>query len=92
MSHPSKGQPSRATETAPHLPRLLRISHIIPDLIPISHASLWRWVREKRFPAPVKLSKHVTAWLASDVYEWIENKRAVISSMPGVSPIPHGVK
>lgn len=41
-------------------------------LIPVSPATLWRWVNAGKFPAPVRLSGRVTAWEASKVSAWIE--------------------
>jgi prophage regulatory protein len=40
-------------------------------LVPVSKSTLWRRVRAKTFPAPVKLSPGVTAWRAEDVRCWI---------------------
>lgn len=40
-------------------------------LVPVSHATLWRWVRDGKFPKPVKLSANVTAWRAADVQAWL---------------------
>lgn len=30
--------------------------------LPVSPATIWRWVREGRFPAPFKLGNNVTVW------------------------------
>lgn len=30
--------------------------------LPVSPATIWRWIREGRFPAPFKLGKNVTVW------------------------------
>ena len=38
-----------------------------PRLLPISRATLWRMVRDKRFPAPHKLGPNTTAWRCGDV-------------------------
>lgn len=38
--------------------------------IPVSHATLWRWVRDGRFPSPVKFSERITVWRLSDVAAW----------------------
>jgi prophage regulatory protein len=35
---------------------------------------LWRRIQERAFPAPVKLSSHVTAWRAEDVHHWIREQ------------------
>lgn len=40
--------------------------------IPISDATLWRWIKQKKFPAPVKLGPGVTAWRVSDVQAWAQ--------------------
>ena len=45
---------------------------ILP-LIPFSAATLWRKVKAKQFPEPVKLSENVTAWRVEEVRAWIEN-------------------
>lgn len=31
-------------------------------LLPVSPATIWRWVREGRFPSPFKLGASVTVW------------------------------
>ena len=31
-------------------------------LLPVSPTTVWRWVREGRFPKPFKLSPSVTVW------------------------------
>ena len=41
------------------------------SIIPISAATLWRWVKLGQFPKPLKLSGNVTAWQKSDVQKWI---------------------
>lgn len=45
-------------------------------LVPVSKSTLWRRVRAKTFPAPVKLSPGVTAWRAEDLRAWISSQRA----------------
>ena len=45
------------------------------SLIPISKSTLWRRVRARTFPVPVKLSERITVWSAEEVRMWIENQR-----------------
>lgn len=57
--------------------RLIRINELASHkgqrgLIPVSPATLWRWVKAGKFPAPVRLSKRVTAWESSKIAAWIE--------------------
>ena len=49
----------------------IRQAQLIPSLLPISSATLWRKVKSKDFPAPVKLSSRVTAWRVGDVRAWM---------------------
>jgi predicted DNA-binding transcriptional regulator AlpA len=39
-------------------------------VVPFSHATLWRRVKAKKFPAPYKLAPNVTAWSAREVDVW----------------------
>ena len=70
-------KPLHATEAGATNP-----SHCLPDtgflrqrqvlaFVPISKSTLWRQVRARSFPSPVKLSAGVTAWRAEDVRRWI---------------------
>lgn len=49
--------------------------------LPVSSATLWRWVREERFPPPIRLGPGVTGWYVSDVDAFIAScdNRAKIS-------------
>ena len=37
------------------------------EIFPFSHSTLWRHVKDGRFPKPIKLSPRVTAWRAKDI-------------------------
>lgn len=56
------------TETAAPSPafKLYREKQLL-TLLPFSKTTLWKMVREGKFPKPVKLSPRVTAWRESDV-------------------------
>lgn len=41
----------------------------VPPLIPISKSSWWDGIKTGRFPKPVKLGPHTTAWRAEDIYD-----------------------
>lgn len=43
--------------------------------IPVSKSTIWLWVQEKKFPAPVKLSERVTAWPIASIEAWEAEKR-----------------
>ncbi len=52
---------------------LLREKHVL-KLVPVSHATIWDWVQDNKFPAPIKLSEKVTVWRRDEVIAWIEAK------------------
>lgn len=54
----------------------VRQAQLIPSIIPFSSATLWRKVKTKEFPAPVKLSERVTAWKVEDVRAWMQEREA----------------
>lgn len=49
----------------------LRQAQLIPNVVPISSATLWRKCKSGAFPKPVKLSERVTAWRVGDVRNWL---------------------
>ena len=52
----------------------VRQAQLIPDIVPFSSATLWREVQAGSFPAPVKLSRRVTARRVEDVREWMQSR------------------
>ena len=44
--------------------------------VPVSKSTIWLWVQESKFPAPVKLSERVTAWPVVDIEQWEAGKRS----------------
>ena len=51
----------------------LREKHIL-KLLPVAHSTLWDWVRDGDFPAPIKLSEKVTVWSKAQIDAWLEAK------------------
>jgi len=56
--------------------KFIRLAQLVPDVIPVSRSTIWRWVRRKAFPRPVKLAPRVTAWRWSDVEAWLSKQAA----------------
>ncbi|WP_342616592.1 AlpA family phage regulatory protein [Rhodoferax sp. GW822-FHT02A01] len=52
----------------------VRQALLIPGILPISPATLWRWVSIGKFPKPVKISSRITAWRVADVTQWLQSK------------------
>jgi predicted DNA-binding transcriptional regulator AlpA len=45
-------------------------------LLKVSPATIWRWVREGRFPKPFKLGKAVTVWDLAEVDAFVARQAA----------------
>jgi len=44
-------------------------------VLPVGPATIWRWVRAGRFPAPFKLGKGTTVWDAVAVENFLAARR-----------------
>lgn len=44
--------------------------------IPFSRVHLWRLIRDGKFPKPIELSKSRSAWIESEIDDWIAAKAA----------------
>lgn len=52
------------------------------QVLPISRATLWRWVKSGRFPKPIHLSPGVSAWPTETVLNWLhEHSQDVENSL-----------
>ena len=51
----------------------VRLSTILAPVgpLPIARATLWAWVKDGRFPKPLKLGARVTVWRAEDVHAFM---------------------
>jgi predicted DNA-binding transcriptional regulator AlpA len=64
--------------------RVIRIAELAstkgkPGKLPVSPATIWRWVRAGHFPKPFKLGQSVTVWDADQVEAFI-SEQAVASA------------
>ena len=50
--------------------KLLRLPEVL-DRIPVSINTWWRWIREGKAPAGLKLGSNSTAWRESDIDKFI---------------------
>ncbi|VTU36849.1 putative transcriptional regulator [Variovorax sp. PBL-H6] len=59
--------------------RVIRVAELATTkskagLLPVSPATVWRWVREGKFPKPFKLGESVTVWDAEAVESFIARR------------------
>lgn len=50
-------------------------------LIPVSPMTIWRWERDQRFPARIRIGANRVAWRLSEVLAWIDEKAGARDSM-----------
>ncbi len=60
--------------------RVYRLAQLVgskksPGLIPVSPATIWRWVRQGAFPTPFKLGAATTVWDALEVEAFIATQQ-----------------
>jgi prophage regulatory protein len=48
--------------------------------VPVSAATVWRWVAEGKFPKPFKLGANVTVWDLDAVDSWIAKQSDGVSA------------
>ncbi|RQV93576.1 AlpA family phage regulatory protein [bacterium] len=42
--------------------------------VPLGRTTIWRMMREGRFPRSRRIGKTATAWLENEIEEWIRNR------------------
>lgn len=40
----------------------------------LQKSTIWLWVKEKKFPEPIKISTRVTVWSEDEVKKWMSEK------------------
>lgn len=64
-----------SNKTIPGICRLMRIQEVL-KLCGLSRATLYREIKLRSFPAPVKLSARSVGWLQDDVVRWLASRVA----------------
>ena len=64
--------------------RVIRVAEIATTknrkgILPVSPATIWRWVREGKFPKPFKLGDSVTVWDAAEVEAFIAQRAGTVA-------------
>ena len=61
-------------------PRIIRIAELATTpkktgLLPVSPATIWRWVRDGKFPKPITLGASVTGWAVDEIDAFLAARR-----------------
>lgn len=62
--------------------KLIPINQVCQMVGDKSPATIWRWVKESKFPAPIRTGGNSVAWRSDQLQEWIESR-------PAYKPAPH---
>ena len=59
--------------------RVIRLAQLAstkskPGLLPVSPATIWRWVREGKMPKPFKLGTGTTVWSTESIEAFIAGR------------------
>lgn len=47
-----------------------------PGIVPASGSTIWRWIKNDQFPAPIKISSNITAWRVGSIRQWLAQQEA----------------
>ncbi len=48
----------------------------VKERVGLSNSQIWKMVKDKTFPQPVKLSANISAWIDKEVENWIQERIA----------------
>lgn len=52
--------------------KLIKLQQV-KELVGLSKSSIYAFIAEGTFPKQVKIGRRAVAWLASDIYAWIDS-------------------
>ena len=53
--------------------KLLRFKKL-REYVPRGRTTIWQWVKEGKFPAPVRIGKNGVAWRSDEIQNWIKSR------------------
>jgi predicted DNA-binding transcriptional regulator AlpA len=54
-----------------------------PCLIPIGRSTMWRKIKQGKFPQPIKISDGINGWRCGEIREWLSNPKDYVSTPIG---------
>ena len=54
--------------------KFLRINDVI-EMLSVGKSTIWAWVKQGKFPPPIKLSPGCTVWSLNTIDEWVNQKK-----------------
>lgn len=65
--------------------RILRKPEVL-EVTGLSAATIYRWIADGSFPAPLQLGPNSVGWRASAVEEWIDTREPALETPEASSP------
>jgi prophage regulatory protein len=62
-------------ETIINLPRIMRLNDV-RKVTGLSRSTIYSFIRDNKFPAPIKLGQRAVGWSESSVIEWLRARGA----------------
>ncbi len=75
----------RTNDSLPETIRLIRLTEVL-RICGMSRSTLYKNIKERQFPEPLRISARSVAWLQSEVQEWVELKVKLRSVKQHQSP------
>ena len=54
------------------MPSFLRVSDVVKKT-GLGKSTVWLWVKENKFPKPIKMSPRVTVWEEEKIEDWMNS-------------------
>jgi prophage regulatory protein len=74
MAKETKAKTKKTTNATLTAGSYLRVTDLA-QCLGISKNTIWRLVREGKFPEKIKLGPRMTVWSGADVLKWLESKK-----------------
>ena len=74
-----RGRPKKSGASAAaaandlHHARVLREPMVL-QWVQVAHSTLWKWIAENRFPAPIRLGPRSIAWRREEIEGWLDSR------------------
>ena len=61
----------------------LRINQIVGPrgLVPVGKSTIWAWIKQGKFPNPIKLGPRTTVWQVADVRAWLSQQNGKLGAL-----------
>ena len=57
--------------------RVLRL-HEVVTRVGLSKSTLWRYIKDGEFPAPIKLGPRASGWIEHEIDDWIASRSRAV--------------